>query len=284
MTNTELKDLMERAVQPLEPMADAVPEVLVTGRRSVLRRRAGAATAIAGAVAGVVAVAGAISWTGGGGIGTEAPAAGPATALTPSPKASATAPTKPRVRPTSAEDRPGSTRSAASWTPPPELVTFNREVVGPTLDRALPSRLGTVSVGDGADDVGRFKISTGTRKYEVQFYVSDRPRGYPEQIFSCDKYTNPPPGEPDQYPSCVQRTLPDGMRAVAVNEDISQTAEDLVALRALTIYRDKLVVLSVYPSETKPRTVPITKEEMLAALTELSTTYHEWASQPSWFR
>jgi hypothetical protein len=279
MTDTELKDLMERAIQPLEPMPDAVPEVLVTGRRSIRRRRALAAgTAVLGTAATVVAVTGLVSLTGASN-GTEAPAAGPGTALTPTPTASTTAPARPSTRSTEHSDQPGSRKSATPWNPPAELVAFNRGVVVPAIDRALPSRFGTVRT-DG--EVGRFTISNGGKKYEAQFYVVNRPAGYPEQIFSCDKYTDPLPGEPDRFASCTQRVLPDGMRAVAVNEDISQTAEDLVALRALTIYRDKLVELSLYPSETEPRAVPITRAEMLDALEGLAATYHEWATRPGW--
>jgi hypothetical protein len=273
MTRTDLHDLLERAVEPLDTMPDAVPEVLVEGRRSVRRRRiAAAAGTIAGAAAGVAAVIAVSTLT--GGTAADAPVAG-----SPSPTAQSTVPSAPAT--------PGKGRSILPKDPPanpPALIAFSRDVVAPALDQALPSRFGSVTVNRAHGDVGYFTISAGAKTYEAQFFVSKRPAGYPEQIFRCSEYTDPAPGEPDRFAACTERTLPDGMRAVAVNEKISQSGPELVALRAMTIYRDKLVELSLYPSETAPREVPISRAEMLNALAdaELAAAYHEWATHPGW--
>jgi hypothetical protein len=228
-----------------------------------MRRAVTAAATIAGVAAGVAAV-----------IGVMSLAAGPAARL-----------------PTAGSGRTPTSSAVTATTsgPPAGLVTFNRDVLAPALERALPSGLGTVRVSDhvGTVDVGgsvgEFVI-TGAKTYELQFSVNSRPPGYRDQIFNCSEYTNPQPGEPDRYPSCAERTLPDGTRATALEEDIDQSSGGLVALRARTIYHDKLVELSLYPSEEKPRRVPITKEEMLDALAnaDLATAYHQWANRAEW--
>jgi hypothetical protein len=278
MTRTDLHDLLERAVEPLDTMPDAVPEVLSEGRRSVRRRRiAAAAGTIAGAAAGIAAVIAVSTLT--SGTVAEAPVAGSSL-----PTARSTAPSAPATPTGRSSVLPKDREAADPTATPPELITFSRDVVAPALDRALPRRLGTVTINRAHGDVGYFTISAGAKTYEVQFFVSKRPVGYPEQIFRCSDYTDPAPGEPDRFASCTERTLPDGMRAVAVSEKISQSGPELVALRAMTIYRDRLVELSLYPSETAPRDVPISRAEMLDALAdpELAAAYHQWATHPGW--
>lgn len=283
MTDTELRDLMERAVQPLEPMPDAVPEVLVTGRRSVRRRRALAATsAVIGTAATVAAVTGLVNLTGGSN-GTEAPVAGsPGNPATRAPGANATGqatrepgPAGRNVPSTGTPSAPGSAETPkGDGRPVSEAMRDYHRRVAPVLDKALPDRFGKVT----ADRlIHGFTVRTGDRKYAITFRVDAEPGIKPVRCES-DGAKGPT--------SCVARTLPNGWRAVASHQPTSVMPDNTVLPlpQVETTYRGHRISLFMFNDERYAERVPITDNEMLDIFADpgFAAAIDEWASHPDW--
>lgn len=265
MSNTDLHDLLERAVEPLDTMPDAVPEVLVAGRRSVRRRRTAAAIgSIAGAAAGVAAIVAVAGLT--GGTSAQPPAASAATSATTAVKPSEATPTgrRPTTTRTVPYDQAG-------------LDAFLRGL-SPTLDKALPDRFGRVSQDHG----NTYKVRTGTTTVTLSFRVEDL-RMPVTRLSSCRQLDGAP--ETERIKSCADRTLPDGSFARAagettgVHEGLSMTMPTVV-----TIYRHRLVSVDLIVDEAHPRPIPISNREMLDILADpgVRAAYQTWAAHPEW--
>ena len=284
MSKTDLHDLLDRAVEPLDTMPDAVPDVLAKGRRSVLvRRTVGATGTIVGAATAVAAIAALSGITGGS--SAQPPAAGTATSTTAAPTTKPTtgASTKPTSGPStkpSAKSTAGRSRDRVSprppWTAPAALVAFNRDVVAPALGEALPDRFGEVRIHPSDSGVGEFRVSAGGRTYELQMYVFNRPKGYEEQIFPCSEYLQLVSSEPQQYTSCAEQTLPDGVRAVSFEEK-----GDGPIHRAASIKDDRMVEISIYSTDHHE---PLDNAELLATLAHpaIQAAYHTWMTHTDW--
>ena len=267
MSGTDLRDLLDRAVEPLDTMPDAVPDVLAEGRRSVRRRRTLAAAATAVGAAAAVAVVAALTGLAGGST-AEPPVAGVTTASPTAHKTVTATPSPGRTI--------GLTRAPIAWRAPAALVAFNRDVLAPALGEALPDRFGPVTVAPSDSGAGEFRVSVGGESYELQFFVSNRAKGYNEQIFPCADYLRRGPGIPDQYVSCEQTTLPTGVRGVAYAEKGTGLIH-----RAETIKDDRMIGMSLYANGGSG---PISNTEMLAALKNpaLSAAYREWMTHDDW--
>lgn len=274
MTDMELRDLLERTVQPLDPMPDAVPDVLVTGRRSIRRRRALAAgTAVVGTAATVAAVTGVVNLADGPN-GTEAPVAGsPGTSATPTPGptgADATA----RASRAPSTPTPGPDQDKGEGRPVPQAMRDYHRRVAPVLDKALPDRFGTVTAGSL---VHAFTVRMGGRTYPITFRVDAAPDA------------QPPRCEPDGAKgptSCVERTLPNGWRAVGSHQPAGVLPDNTVLPlpQVDTTYGTHRVSLYLFNDPRYVEPVPISDNEMLDIFADkdFAGAIVEWASHPDW--
>jgi hypothetical protein len=283
MTDTELKDLMERAVQPLEPMPDAVPEVLVTGRRSVRRRRALAAVgAMTGTAATVAAVTGLVNLTGGSN-GGEAPAAGPGGTVTasraPGPAGSnatgaATRAPDSNVSSGTPSAPAGSDQDKGDGRAVSQAMRDYHRRVAPVLDKALPDRFGKVTA---ERLVHSFTVRKGDRKYAITFRV-DAEAGVQPPRCEADGAKGPT--------SCLARTLPNGWRAVGSHQPTSAMPDDTVLPlpQVETTYRGHRVSLFMFNDQRYAERVPISDNEMLDIFADpaFAAAIVEWASHPDW--
>lgn len=277
---TQLHDLLHRAVEPLEQMPDAVPDVLVRGRHSVrLRRSLTAAGTVVTAAAGVAAVVGVTALS--AGPAEEPPAASPAASASASPRPTATATTAeiPVTREPTGE--PGEEARH------PGLTAFHR-ALAPKLDAALPARFGTVTAGQ---QLHSFVIGTGSKKLYATLRVDDWRKKQPlEPLQSCQQLHaetskwNPPYKRP-----CADRTLPDGAFAVATKVDtFVSSRETRLTPSVNTVYNGKQVWLTLIPASVPvdgPKDmVDISNEEMLDVFADptFSAALREWAANPKW--
>lgn len=268
MTNTDLRDLLDHAVEPLDTMPDAVPEILRKGHRSVrLRRGFAAGATIAGAACGVVAIV-AVSGLAGG-----------APVQPPAASAGTSAGTSAGVSVTSPAVSPRSNRSPK----PPRTVPFDpagleafmRSLV-PTLDAALPDRFGRVT---HAGENG-FRVRIGRANVPLTIGVEDFSRAPVDRLSSCRKIAGAP--ETERLASCADRTMPDGSFARATTEMTGPDGRSQPVPTVDAVYRDRILSISLFPVGSGPAS--ISNEEMLDVLADpgVQAAFHTWVAHPEW--
>ena len=268
MTNTDLRNLLDRAVEPLDTMPDAVPDVLLKGHRSVrLRRGVAAGATIAGAASGVIAVV-AVSGLAGG-----------APAQPPAASAGTSAGTSAGVSVASPAVSPSSGRSPK----PPRTVPFDpagleafMRGLAPTLDKALPDRFGRVT---HAGENG-FTVRIGRTNVPLTIGVEDFSRAPVDRLSSCRKIAGAP--ETERLASCADRTMPDGSFARATTEMTGPNGRTQPVPSVDAIYRDRLLSISLFPIGSG--SASITDEEMLDAFADpgVQAAFHTWVAHPEW--
>lgn len=141
MSGTELKDLLDRLVEPVGQMPDVVPEVVAAGRRGVRRRRV--AGSVLGVAAGMTVVASAILVK--GALGGDGGMPGPAAQPTPS---AVTEHDKPRTVPTTPDGTACYTGEEgnvmANGKPVPAALRQFHSRSASVLDAVLPGRVTAV--------------------------------------------------------------------------------------------------------------------------------------------
>ena len=250
MSGTELRELLDRAVAPVDDMPDLVPRVLAAGRSSVRRRRA--VTTGLGAVAGVVATVGVanVVW----GPVVEWPSAGPAVSPSPSSVSSSETP------PPGADD--------------PAFRAFKGRMAA-ALEDALPARLGVVR--SAASAPGYTAVSAeGT--FPITFRLD--PWGMPQPT-RC-----PVEGQPSDSDaavvSCLEQRLSNGQLASAFHELASGGT---VLPRVETVIDGNWLQLYLFAYQGSPRKVPsITDRQLINVLADrkVAALVQEWSAHPEW--
>ncbi len=259
MSGTDLRELLDRTVAPVEDMPDVVPQVLAAGRSSVRRRRT--AVSAFGAIAGVVATVGVAQVV--GGPDDEVPFVGyPSATVAPSGSAS----DSPTVAP------------PATGTDTTAFRIFKLKMAA-ALDAALPGRLGTVRpeasvlVFTGISAQGRFPIT---------FRLDPWP-GRPGPT-RCPVKGKPSDSD-DAVVSCLEQRLPNGELATAFHELGTNGVAQLAYPRVETMVHDHWVQLYLFEYHGKPKVVPaITNAELIKVLANarVAELIRLWAAHPEW--
>ncbi|MEU6364965.1 hypothetical protein ABZ876_04260 [Streptomyces sp. NPDC046931] len=245
-----VKDAMDSAVAELPSLHDLVPAAVTQGRRRSARARLTTAAGIA-CVAGAV-VFGSLTLSAGHDARTTVR---PATSGTPSPHESVQPQpyrTPVHIDPTSDDER------AKANVPPAERkrrAQFQQDAAV-LLDKLLPDSVGLIRPVDL--DVSRYQGETADGKvFTIIFTV--RPSGDGPGPKPC-----PSAAIADKGGSCLQATLPGGIKAEAVRmiTDSPGTMSTTVRFRS----GHNNVSLSVEPDAAAKASAPVTSGELLAAV------------------
>jgi len=243
-TDFEVKKAFAEVVDGLEPMPDAVPAVVVRGRRSVRRRRIGSAV-------GSVATVGALT----------------AGVLTVYPSERSQPPVAGGLTPVI------TTSATSKATPRQQTFGEFRKHLAAVLSDVLPARFGPVTaVTPESETSNGYRVTADGTTFSITFNLSKPGPGLPE--------TTCVPGS--RQVTCGTRALPGGGRAMAGHE--GQTGSDITDAVLSALIHQRAVGLYIFADRSADVAPPISDKELLALAADprFLALVKEWAAHPQW--